>query len=98
MADKPDIKREITAITTDTITLQQFLKFAGICDTGGSAKSLVQAGKVCVNGAVCAMRGKKLHSGDVVTLSDTDNAGGVEYVVSQAEPRTVQSAPGAGVV
>ncbi|GHU58545.1 hypothetical protein FACS1894133_3510 [Clostridia bacterium] len=77
MADGTDIKREVTAITTDTITLQQFLKFAGICGTGGEAKSLVQSGRVHVNGCVCAMRGKKLRPGDTVTVPGDDT----EYTV-----------------
>lgn len=53
-----------TKINTEFIKLDSLLKFAGLTDTGGFAKELIQAGKVSVNGEVCTMRGKKLRSGD----------------------------------
>ena len=40
-------------IHTEFIKLDSLLKFAGLCDTGGFAKELVQQGAVQVNGAVC---------------------------------------------
>ncbi|MGN0984418.1 MAG: RNA-binding S4 domain-containing protein [Gemmiger sp.] len=55
-------------IHTDYIKLDALLKFAGLCETGGEAKALVQGGAVTVNGEVCTMRGKKCHAGDVVEL------------------------------
>ena len=55
-------------ITTEFIKLDSLLKFAGLCDTGGFAKELVQQGAVSVNGEVCTMRGKKLRSGDKFTF------------------------------
>lgn len=55
-------------ITTEYIKLEALLKFAGVTDTGGEAKSVIQAGEVKVNGEVCEMRGKKLRPGDVVEL------------------------------
>lgn len=55
-------------IHTEFIKLEALLKFAGVADTGGDAKGMVQEGAVSLNGAVCLMRGKKLHPGDVVTL------------------------------
>ena len=39
--------------------LDALLKYAGLCETGGEAKELVQGGAVKVNGEVCTMRGKK---------------------------------------
>lgn len=54
------------AIKTPYIKLDAFLKLATVCQTGGDAKMLVQAGGVLVNGAVCLQRGKKLVPGDVV--------------------------------
>lgn len=56
------------AIRTEFIKLDSLLKFAGLCDTGGFAKELVQQGAVQVNGAVCTMRGKKIRPGDTVTV------------------------------
>ena len=55
-------------IKTELIKLDSLLKFAGLCDTGGFAKELVQQGAVSVNGEVCTMRGKKIRSGDVVSV------------------------------
>ncbi len=55
-------------ITTEYIKLDALLKFAGLCDTGGFAKELVQQGAVSVNGQVCTMRGKKIRSGDRVCV------------------------------
>lgn len=56
-------------IHTDFIKLDAMLKFAGLVETGGEAKLLIQQGQVQVNGEVCTMRGKKLRSGDTVTLA-----------------------------
>ena len=52
-------------IHTEFIKLDALLKYAGLCETGGEAKELVQGGAVKVNGEVCTMRGKKLRPGDV---------------------------------
>lgn len=62
-------------IQTEYIKLDSMLKFAGVCQTGGNAKELVQTGMVKVNGETCTQRGKKIRSGDVVSLM------GVEYEV-----------------
>lgn len=57
-------------MTTDegTIKLDQFLKFIGIAPTGGQAKLMIQAGNVKVNGTVETRRGRKLVSGNTVTV------------------------------
>ncbi len=55
-------------INTDFIKLDALLKFAGLCETGGEAKELIQGGAVKVNGEVCTMRGKKCRAGDMVEL------------------------------
>ena len=59
-------------ISTEFIKLDALLKFAGLTETGGEAKEAVQAGRVKVNGQVCAMRGKKLRPGDRVELDGTE--------------------------
>jgi ribosome-associated protein len=51
-------------ITTEFIKLQQLLKFAGLCESGSMAKSVILDGLVSVNGSVCTERGKKMRSGD----------------------------------
>ena len=56
-------------IHTDFIKLDAMLKFAGLVETGGEDKLLIQQGQVQVNGEVCTMRGKKLRGGDTVTLA-----------------------------
>ena len=55
-------------IHTEFIKLDSLLKLAGLVETGGEAKLLIQNGQVEVNGEVCAMRGKKLRAGDTVAL------------------------------
>ncbi|MEE0800541.1 MAG: RNA-binding S4 domain-containing protein [Gemmiger sp.] len=59
---------EIIRIHTPNIKLDALLKFAGLCETGGEAKELIQGGAVTLNGEVCTMRGKKCVSGDVIEL------------------------------
>ncbi|HJD17100.1 MAG TPA: RNA-binding S4 domain-containing protein [Candidatus Fournierella excrementavium] len=55
-------------IHTEFIKLDSLLKLAGLVETGGEAKLLIQNGQVEVNGEVCIMRGRKLRAGDTVTL------------------------------
>ena len=50
------------------IKLDQFLKWQGLAGTGGQAKQLIQSGQVQVNGQVETRRGRKLRSGDTVTI------------------------------
>lgn len=56
------------SIKEDFIRLDSALKLAGLVSTGGHAKIVIQGGEVRVNDTVCIMRGKKLHSGDVVVF------------------------------
>ena len=56
------------AITTEFIRLDQLLKYAGLCQTGGHAKQLILTGDVTVNGERCAMRGKKIYPGDQIEV------------------------------
>ncbi|MBD2195217.1 MULTISPECIES: RNA-binding S4 domain-containing protein [Calothrix] len=50
------------------IKLDQFLKLVGIAPTGGQAKWLILDGAVKVNGVLETRRGRKLVSGDRVTV------------------------------
>ncbi len=59
-------------ITTEFIKLDQLLKFAGAAAIGSEAKEIILDGKVFVNGEICTMRGKKIRSGDVVTINGQD--------------------------
>ena len=51
------------------IELCQFLKFGGLTQSGGEAKSLIAAGEVTLNGVVETQKRKKLLAGDRVTLA-----------------------------
>ncbi|MBE9167020.1 RNA-binding S4 domain-containing protein [Pleurocapsales cyanobacterium LEGE 06147] len=53
------------------IKLDQFLKWQGIVRTGGEAKLLIQGTEVSVNGTIETRRGRKLVSGDRVTVTGT---------------------------
>ena len=55
-------------ISGNTIKLDQFLKLVGIAQTGGQAKLMIQGGDVLVNGMIETRRGRKLVSGDSVTV------------------------------
>ncbi|WP_102348059.1 S4 domain-containing protein YaaA [Bacillus sp. Marseille-P3661] len=66
------------SISTEYITLGQFLKLAGILDTGGAVKWFLSEHDVFVNGEKENRRGKKLVNGDTVTV-----AGETFQVVSQ---------------
>lgn len=50
----------------EVIRLGQFLKFAGLLDSGGDVKEAIIDGFVTVNGEVDRRRGRQLHPGDVV--------------------------------
>ena len=64
------MQNQRVSIRTEFIKLDSLLKYAGLTDTGGFAKELIQGGQVKVNGEICTMRGKKLRSGDVVEAGE----------------------------
>lgn len=51
-------------LRSDSITLSQALKAAGLASSGGQAKALVRDGTVTVNGSVETHPGRKLSAGD----------------------------------
>ena len=59
-------------INTDIIKLDQLLKFAGITQTGGQSKLIIEEGIVKVNGDVITKRGKKIKRGDLIEIKDID--------------------------
>ena len=69
----------IDAAGNEYIKLDQFLKLAGVVETGWDAKQLNQTGQAMVNGAIEPRRGLKLYDGDVVTIDG-------EEMVVQVEP------------
>ena len=60
------IMTERIKISEDYIRMDDLMKFAGMCSSGGRAKYLIQNGEVKLNGEVCTMRGKKIRPGDIV--------------------------------
>lgn len=62
-------------ITTEYITLQQFMKLSGIVSTGGEAKLKIKEMDIVVNGEKENRRGRKLYLGDKVKIE------GKTYVV-----------------
>jgi ribosome-associated protein len=59
---------EDVPIGGDSIRLGQFVKFAGLLDSGGDVKEAIIDGFVLVNREVDRRRGRQLRLGDVVTL------------------------------
>ncbi len=64
------MKEQKIAIQTEFIKMDSLMKYAGLCMTGGEAKSLIEEGFVLFNGEVCTQRGKKVRPGDKVTLGE----------------------------
>ena len=52
------------------VELNQLLKLAGVCDSGGAGKALVAEGVVSVDGKVELRKTCKVRAGSVVTLGD----------------------------
>jgi ribosome-associated protein len=63
------VEREIP-IRGDMIRLGQLLKLAGIVDAGADTKALLADEAVTVNGEPEWRRGRQLHPGDVVGVSE----------------------------
>lgn len=70
--------RKQVGIETEFIKLDSLLKYAGASGTGGQAKERIAAGDILVNGEPCAMRGKKIRPGDIVTVDGDE----IEVVVA----------------
>ena len=54
----------------DFIELNQLLKLAGLCDSGGAGKQLVASGAVRVDGAVELRKTAKIRAGQRVQVGD----------------------------
>jgi ribosome-associated protein len=67
-----DVPMRDVVIREDMIRLGQFLKLAGVIDSGGETKERIAAGEVEVNGEVDTRRGRQLHRGDVITVDGED--------------------------
>lgn len=55
-------------ISSEYITLGQFIKFANIVSSGGMVKAILAENTIYVNDILEARRGKKLYPGDKVLI------------------------------
>ena len=60
---------ETIKIRDEFIKLGQALKAAGLVESGGEAKIVIQNGEVLVNGRPELQRGKKLTGGEVISYN-----------------------------
>ena len=61
---------EKISINTEKIQLDQFLKWAGILESGGQVRPMLDEGLIFVNGVKETAKRKQLHPGDVVKTID----------------------------
>lgn len=61
---------EEVTIQSDSIQLDQFLKWAGIAQTGGHAKIIIAEGLITINGEEETKRSRKLVPGDEIHVKD----------------------------
>ena len=61
---------EKISINTEKIQLDQFLKWAGILESGGQVRPMLDEGLIFVNGVKETAKRKQLHTGDVVKIID----------------------------
>jgi len=54
----------------DHVELNQLLKLAGLCDSGGAGKALVASGAVTVDGNIELRKTCKIRAGQVVQAGD----------------------------
>lgn len=66
------IQRIPFQLDRDHIELNQLLKLAGLCDSGGAGKALVVSGAVWVNGAAELRKTCKIRAGQVVCIGDIE--------------------------
>lgn len=57
-------------INTDTIQLDQFLKWANVVSSGGEAKTLIKEGLIQVNNSPEQRRSRKLIIGDEIKVNE----------------------------
>ncbi len=73
---------ETIEINSDVIQLDQLLKWAGIVDSGGQVRFMLDDNIIKLNGVLLTERRKKVYPGDVVEIMGT---GTWKVVKSQGE-------------
>ncbi|MCL2522133.1 MAG: S4 domain-containing protein YaaA [Erysipelotrichales bacterium] len=61
---------KLVKITTEYITLGQFLKFAAVIQTGGEAKIFLESHNIFINKIADNRRGRKLYPGDNIEIEN----------------------------
>ena len=56
----------------DFVELNQLLKLAGLCDSGGAGKQLVASGAVRVDGVAELRKTAKIRAGQLVRMGDVE--------------------------
>lgn len=57
-------------LNDDFVELNQLLKLAGLCESGGAGKMIVASGDVKVDGKTELRKTCKIRAGQIVTLGD----------------------------
>lgn len=73
---------ELIEITTEYIQLDQFLKWAGIVETGGQVKDFIENGIIELNGQPITEKRKKLRNLDIIIIK---NIGSYQVIVVHNE-------------
>lgn len=61
---------ETVMIETESINLDQLLKWANVVSSGGEAKHLIITGQVMLNNEVETRRGKKVFKNDIIVVGE----------------------------
>lgn len=69
---KPVMQQIDFELDRDHVELNQLLKLAGLCDSGGAGKAIVASGAVAVDGVIELRKTCKIHAGQRVTLGDVE--------------------------
>ncbi|EBR1431345.1 TPA: RNA-binding S4 domain-containing protein [Klebsiella pneumoniae] len=59
-------------ITREPVELFKILKFENLAASGGEAKAMIEDGLVLVNGLVETQKRKKIVSGDIIEVMNTE--------------------------
>ena len=59
-------------ITREPVELFKILKFENLAASGGEAKAMIEDGLVLVNGLVETQKRKKIVSGDIIVVMNTE--------------------------
>ncbi len=73
---------ELIEINTESIQLDQFLKWAGIVETGGQVKEFIEERLIELNGQLVTEKRKKLKNEDIIVVK---NLGTYQVIVVNNE-------------